>query len=85
MLSVWWDLKGVVYFELLPRNQTVNLDVYCRQLNKLDAAIKEKRLELVNRIGVDFHHDNVTPNTSLATRQKLLRLVWKVMLHPPYG
>ena len=85
MLSVWWDWKGVVFFELLPRNQTINSDVYCRQLNKLNAAVKEKRPELVNRKGVIFHHDNATPHTSLATRQKLLRLGWEVMLHPPYS
>ena len=24
MLSVWWDVKCIVYFELLPRNQTIN-------------------------------------------------------------
>ena len=82
MLSVWWEWKGVVFFELFPRNQTINLDVYCRQLNKLNAAVKERRPELVNRKGVIFHHDNTTPHTSLATRQKLLRLGWKVMLHP---
>ena len=29
MLSVWWDFKGIVYFELLPRNQTINSNVYC--------------------------------------------------------
>ena len=52
----------------------ISSDVYCRQLNKLNAAVKEKRLDLVNRKGVIFHHDNATPYTSLATSQKLLRL-----------
>ena len=85
MLSGWWDWKGVVFFEWLARNQTINLDVYCRQLNKLNAAVKEKRPELVNRKGVIFHSDNATPHTSLATRQKLLMLGWEVMLHPPYS
>ncbi|XP_015429415.1 PREDICTED: ankyrin repeat domain-containing protein 12 [Dufourea novaeangliae] len=60
MLSIWWDYKGVVYFELLPRNQTINSDVYCQQLLKLDEAIKEKRPELANRKGIVFHHDNAT-------------------------
>ena len=46
MPSVWWDWKCVVFFELLPRNETINSDVYCRQLNKLNAAMKEKRPEL---------------------------------------
>jgi len=33
MLSVWWDRKGVMFFEFLPRNQTINSNVYCRQLD----------------------------------------------------
>ena len=49
----------------------------------MNAAVKEKRPELVNRKGVIFYHDNVTRHTSLATRQKLLRLGWEVILHPP--
>ncbi|KAL7735182.1 hypothetical protein ACLKA6_014898 [Drosophila palustris] len=85
MLSVWWDWKGVVYFELLPRNQTINSDVYCQQLDKLNAAIKEKRPELINRKGVIFHQDNARPPTSLMTRQKLGQLGWEVLMHPPYS
>ena len=85
MLSVWWEWKGEVFFELLPRNQTINSYVYCRQLNKLNAAVEEKRTELVNRKGIIFDHDNATPHTSLATRRKLLRLGWEVILHPPYS
>ncbi|XP_014482317.1 PREDICTED: histone-lysine N-methyltransferase SETMAR-like [Dinoponera quadriceps] len=60
-------------------------DVYCQQLDKLNAAIKEKRPELVNRKGVIFHHNNVRPHTSLVTRQKLMELGWELMLHPPYS
>ena len=85
MLSVWWNWKAVVFLELLSRNQTINSDVYCRQLNKLNAGFEEKRPELVNRKGVIFHHNNATPHTSLATRQKSLRLGWEMMLHPPYS
>ena len=48
MLSVWWDWKGVVFFEVLPRNQTINSDFHGRQLNKLNAEVNEKRPELVN-------------------------------------
>ena len=40
---------------------------------------------MVNCKDIIFHHDNATPHTSLATRQKLLRLGWEVMLHPPYS
>ena len=51
----------------------------------MNAAVRKKRPELVNRKGVIFHHDKATPHTSLATCQKLLRLGWEVMLHPTYS
>ena len=54
-------------------------------MNKLNAAVKEKRPKLVICKGVMFHHDNATPHTSLATRQKLLTLGWEVILHTPYS
>ena len=63
----------------------LNSDVYCRQLNKLNAAVEDKRPELFNHKGVIFHDDNATPHTSLAPRQKLLRHGWEVILHPPYS
>ena len=69
MLSVWWDFKGIVYFELLPRNQTINSNVYCRQLVKLDKEIKEKQPDLASRKGIIFHQDNARPHTSVATRK----------------
>lgn len=85
MLCIWWDWKGVVYYELLPQGQTIDSDKYCSQLNKLKRALHENRPETINRKGVVFHHDNAKPHTSLQTRQKLLRLDWDVLPHPPYS
>ena len=85
MLSIWWDYKSVVFFELLPRNQTIDSVVYCRQLDDLNTSLTKKRPELVNRKGIIFHHDNARPHTSLVTRQKLLQLGWEVLAHPPYS
>ena len=70
MLSVWWDFKGIFYFELLPRNQTINYNVYCRQLMNLEE----------NNYG-----KAARPHTSLVTRKKLLELGWEVMPHSPYS
>lgn len=85
MLSVWWDYKGVIYYELLPSGKTIDSTVYCSQLTKLDQAIRTKRPELANRKGVVFHHDNARPHTSLTTRNKLLSLGWDVLPHPAYS
>ena len=43
-----------MFFELLPRNETINSSVHCRQLNESSNAIRKKRPELVNRKGVVF-------------------------------
>ena len=85
MLSVWWDWKGVVYYELLPRNQRINSNVYYQQLDKLSTAINEKRPELIKRKDVIFHQDKARPHTSLVTRQKLRVLGRELLMHPPYS
>ncbi|GBP43852.1 Histone-lysine N-methyltransferase SETMAR [Eumeta japonica] len=41
-------------------------------VDETEARVETKRPELINRIGVVFHHDNARPHTSLAT-QKILR------------
>ena len=33
MLCIWWDWKGVFYYELLPESQTINSNKYCSQLD----------------------------------------------------
>ena len=49
MLYIWWDWKGVLYYELLLENQTINSNQYCSQLDQLKAALYKKHPELVNR------------------------------------
>ncbi|GFW33994.1 uncharacterized protein TNCV_286781 [Trichonephila clavipes] len=70
---------------LLPDNTTINSEVYCHQLDKLNDALQQKRSELINRKGVVFQKYNARPHTSLVTRQKLLQLEWDTMPHPPYS
>ena len=54
-------------------------------LDQLKAALDEKCPELVNRKCIIFHQDNTRPHVSLMTRQKLLQLVWEVLILPPYS
>ena len=71
MLCIWWNWKGVLYYELLPENQTINSNKYCSQLDQLKAALNEKCPKLVNRKRIIFHQDNARLHVSLMTKQKL--------------
>jgi [histone H3]-lysine36 N-dimethyltransferase SETMAR len=82
MLCIWWDFKGIILWELLPHNITVNSDLYCAQLDRLNAEIKKKRPEMKK---VRFLHDNARPHTAKKTMQKLLEQGWEVMPHPAYS
>ncbi|GFW99112.1 histone-lysine N-methyltransferase SETMAR [Trichonephila clavipes] len=85
LLCIWWDWKGIIYYELLRYGQTLNSDIYCQPLDRLKLVIDQKRPELANRRGVAFHQDNARPHTSVVTRQKLWELGWEVLRHPPYS
>lgn len=85
MLCVWWDWQGVLYYELLPSNQTINSEKYRLQLDELKKQIERKRPALANRKGVVFLQDNARPHVSLTTRQKFLELGWELLPHPPYS
>ena len=84
-MCVWWDWKGVLYYELLPENETINSNKYCSRLDQLEAALYEKHPELVNRKRIIFYQDNTRPHVSLMTRQKLLQLGWEVLIRLPYS
>jgi len=84
-LSVWWDWKGIVHYELLQSCETINSVLSCAQLDRLNEAIQKESPELAHRYGVKFHHDNARPHTSLMTQNKLTELGWEILMHPPYS
>lgn len=85
LLCVWWNIYGVIYFELLKPGQTVTSELYCHQLNRLRASLVNKHPALVNRKGVLLHHDNARPHASKVTQQKIKELGWEVLPHPAYS
>ena len=73
MLSVWWDFEGIIYYELLRPNTTIDSKLYCEQLQNLKVALQANRPE---RRKVRLLHDNAKPHTSKITRQKLEEFGW---------
>ena len=61
MLCIWWNQKGVLYYELLKPGETINGERYRTQLISLKRAITEKRPEYATRHeAIIFDHDNAS-------------------------
>ncbi|XP_018564185.1 histone-lysine N-methyltransferase SETMAR-like [Anoplophora glabripennis] len=84
MCTVFWDWKGILLIDFLPRGQTIKADAYCETLRKLRRAIQNKRRGLLSK-GVVFLHDNARPHTANVTKNLLQGLGWEVFDHPPYS
>ena len=85
LLCVWWDMDGVVHFELLDMGQAITAEVYCQQLDRLRTKLATDRPALVNRKGVILHQDNARPHTAKLTRDKLKSFGWEVLPHPSFS
>lgn len=83
MLCVWWDQRGILYYELLPQGQTINADHYSNQLRRLHNEIAQKRT--LNNDDIILLHDNAKPHVAKLTRRTIEELGWEVLAHPPYS
>ena len=79
MLSVWWGVRRIIHWEILSDSCTITADLYCQQLNRVAAKLKEKQDRNY------FLHDNARPHVAKSTRQKLLSIGWITIPHPPYS
>jgi len=78
MLCVWWDQKGVIYYELLIPGEVVNTQRYRQQMIDLHQDLREKRLEYDQRQHkVIMLHDNAPSYTAKTVKKTLRRLAGK--------
>ncbi|VDO76980.1 unnamed protein product [Heligmosomoides polygyrus] len=64
------ELRGVIHWELLPANTAVTSDVYCSQLDRVEAALRGKQDKI-------FLHDNA--RLCKRDSEKLLCFVWLII------
>ena len=62
MLCILWEWKGVLYYELLPENQTVNSSEYFSQLYQLKAALDWKVLWYCESASHSVMSDSLRPH-----------------------
>lgn len=84
MASVFWDAKGVILIDYLPKGQTINGPYYANLIRKLRVAIREKRPGMLSR-GVLYHHDNAPAHKSAVAMAALHASGFTQIDHPPYS
>lgn len=84
MCTVFWDRKGVLMVDFLPRGDTINSMTYCETLKKLRRAIQNKRRGMLTK-GVILLHDNARPHAANRTQDLIREFGWEQLDHPPYS
>jgi histone-lysine N-methyltransferase SETMAR len=72
-------VKGIIHWELLPPDCTITADLYCQQLDRVAEKFKKKQDRIY------YLHDNARPHVAKSTGEKLLKLGWITVSHPPYS
>ena len=84
MASVFWDAKGILMIDYLPRGQTITGDYYADLLHKLQECIQQKRPGLARK-KIIFHQDNARVHTCVKAMAKINELHYELLPHPPYS
>ena len=84
MVLVFFDAKGVIYTNIVPRGQTVNAAYITKALAVFMKKMRQKRPELLDGEWF-FHWDNAPVHTAAAVQNWLAARDVQVLPHPPYS
>ena len=84
MLTMFWDMQGVILQKFQPHGENVNAVSYCTTLRELQQAIRHKRPGLLTK-GVILPDDNTRPHTARGTQVLLQTFHWDRLEHPLYS
>jgi len=85
MLIVFFDWKGIIHYEFVPRSEKVNKEFHLNVLKRLREAVRRKRPEAWTNNTWMLHHDNAPAHASLLIREFLTKHETTVVPQPPYS
>jgi histone-lysine N-methyltransferase SETMAR len=85
MLTVFFDIRGIVHHEFASQGQTVNAGSYCSALRRLREDIQRKRPESWHAGNWLLHDDNAPSHRALITCEFLAHNSIITLPHLPYS
>ena len=83
MATVFWDAKGVIMLDFLPKRSTITGVYYANLLDQLRTAIREKHRGKLSK-GVLLQQDNVRVHTFKVAMDAVERNRYELIPHPAY-
>ena len=84
MATVFWDAKGVIMLDFLPKRSTITGVYYANVLDQLRTAIHEKRRSKLSK-GVLRQQDNARVHTCKVAIDAVERNGYELIPHPAYS
>ena len=85
MSTVFWDAKGVIMLDFLPKRSTITGVYYANLLDQLRTAIREKRRGKLSK-GVLLHQDDARVHTGKVAMDECINSNgYELIPHPAYS
>ena len=84
MATVFWDAKGVIMLDFLPKRSTITRVYYANLFNQLRTAIHEKRRGKLSK-GVLLQQDNARVHTCKVAMDAVEQNGYELIPHPAYS
>jgi hypothetical protein len=76
MIITFFDIKGIMHKEFVPKGQNVNSEFYCEVLRQLHENMQRHCPEIWREQAWLLHHDNAPSHTSIITQHFLAKQKW---------
>ncbi len=85
MLTVFFDINGIMHAELKQPKERITSDAYCHTLARLREKIRVKRPEQWKANNYKILHDNAKVHTTHHTVTCMMETQMETVEHPPYS